>query len=285
MVQLLMNPRLGMLGWTPKFEDDMNGNLGVWDTLEAIRWTKKYVHKFGGDPDKISVIGQSSGAQIITWLLLGKEGRLKLPFDQAWIASPTIAPRRNLERSRPVWDAILNATGCPNIACMRTLPFSKIRDANAHLFIDLPSGPGGGSLGPAPGLTPTVDGELLNDLPLNLFEAGKFNKGVKTVVVGNTANEGLQISSDGDMPARFPLLVRANIPNASDEVVAKLLSLFPYPPENPGQLAEDLTTTIVWACSASYIADGYKDRARRFVFSVPPSYHGMDLACEKQLCG
>lgn len=185
---MLRRNRLGVSGWLPKFDDDMNGNLGVWDTLAAVEWTKKYIGKFGGDPDNITVIGQSAGAGIIAWMLLAEEGKMKLPFDQAWIASPALPPRKDLERSRPVFDMVLNETGCGTIDCLRRLPESAIKQVNEFLFFQTPSA-GGGSLGPPPGLTPTVDGELVSDLPESAFAAGKFNKRVKRLVVGNTAGE------------------------------------------------------------------------------------------------
>jgi carboxylesterase type B len=183
------NYRLGVPGWTPKFEDDMNGNLGVWDSLTAIEWTKKYIDRFGGDPDNITVIGQSAGAAIIAWLLMAENGTLELPFDQAWIASPTIPPRRDLERNRPVWDAILNATGCGDLSCMRLISPEAMIGANKHMLIELLPGAGGGSLGPGVGFSPTVDGELLSDLPASILAEGAINRGIKRLVIGNTAAE------------------------------------------------------------------------------------------------
>lgn len=183
------NYRLGVPGWTPKFEEDMNGNLGVWDSLAAIEWTKKYIERFGGDPDNITVIGQSAGADIIAWMLLAQNGTMRLPFDQAWIASPTLPPRRNLERNRPVWNTILKATNCTDLACLRSVSPETMRATNEYLLNDLVPGSGGGSLGPGVGFTPTVDGELVSDLPLNVFKNGNINKGIKHLVISNTAAE------------------------------------------------------------------------------------------------
>jgi carboxylesterase type B len=167
----------------------MDGNIGAWDSLAAVEWTKEHIGKFGGDPNRITVIGQSAGAGIITSLLLGQEGNLKLPFDHAWISSPALPPRRNIERSRPVFDQILNTTKCSDVDCMRQLPESAIKAANTYMFVDLVPGSGGGSLGPGVGFSPTVDGDLLTDLPASAFSNGKFNKNLKQLVVGNTANE------------------------------------------------------------------------------------------------
>lgn len=159
------------------------------DSLAAIEWTRKYIDRFGGDPDNITAIGQSADAAILAWLLMGKNGTLELPFDQAWIASPTLAPRRTLERNRPVWDATLNYTQCQDITCLRSLSEKDLLDLNKHMFIELTPGAGGGSLGPGVGYTPTVDDELLSDLPANLLSSGKINKRIKQLVVGNTAAE------------------------------------------------------------------------------------------------
>jgi carboxylesterase type B len=161
----------------------------VWDTLAAIEWTKKHIHKFGGDPNKITAFGQSAGAGILTWMLLAKDGEWKLPFDQAWIASPALAPRKNIERSRPIFEQILNATGCADVGCLKGVSEETIKKANRMLFVEQSPGPGGGSLGPGVGFTPTVDGELLTDLPATLFKEGKFNKKIKQLVVSNTAGD------------------------------------------------------------------------------------------------
>lgn len=173
----------------------MNGNLGVWDSLAAIEWTKKYICKFGGDPNNITVIGQSAGAAIITWLLLAEGGNLTLPFDQAWVSSPALPPRRELERSRPIFNQILNYTGCDNVECMRHISEPEMRNVNNFILVENWPGAGGGSLGPGVGLTPTVDGELVSDLPAKAFAEGKFNKGLKKLVVGHTANEVSRVAA------------------------------------------------------------------------------------------
>lgn len=90
-------------------------------------------------------------------------------------------------------------------------------------------------------------------------------------------------ASDRDMPARFPSIVRANIPNASNESIASLQSMYSSTPGLPEKLAWDYTTDIVFGCPAANIAAAYADKARRYLFSVPPAYHGADIACESSL--
>uniref|UniRef100_A0A7I4YTC5 Carboxylic ester hydrolase n=1 Tax=Haemonchus contortus TaxID=6289 RepID=A0A7I4YTC5_HAECO len=54
--------RLGYLGFFCTGDSVAKGNYGLWDQLEALKWTKENIHHFGGDPNRITVSGQSAGA-------------------------------------------------------------------------------------------------------------------------------------------------------------------------------------------------------------------------------
>ncbi|VDK54192.1 unnamed protein product, partial [Cylicostephanus goldi] len=54
--------RLGFLGYFCTGDDVAKGNYGLWDQYEALKWTKENIHHFGGDPNRITVAGQSAGA-------------------------------------------------------------------------------------------------------------------------------------------------------------------------------------------------------------------------------
>jgi len=60
----------------------MVANLGMHDCLVAAKWTSKYISRFGGNPDKVTAMGQSAGAGILGLLMVLNEGRGKLPFQQ-----------------------------------------------------------------------------------------------------------------------------------------------------------------------------------------------------------
>ncbi|XP_064469200.1 acetylcholinesterase-1-like [Ornithodoros turicata] len=63
------NYRVGVLGFLNGRNANIPGNAGVWDTLLALRWVKCNVLEFGGNPDMITVMGESAGA-VITGLLM-----------------------------------------------------------------------------------------------------------------------------------------------------------------------------------------------------------------------
>ncbi|VDM78887.1 unnamed protein product [Strongylus vulgaris] len=54
--------RLGFLGYFCTGDNVSKGNYGLWDQYEALKWTKENIHHFGGDPNRITVAGQSAGA-------------------------------------------------------------------------------------------------------------------------------------------------------------------------------------------------------------------------------
>ncbi|MFI5659868.1 carboxylesterase family protein [Streptomyces sp. NPDC051684] len=66
--------RLGALGYLV-LDGVSEGNLGLLDQLEALRWVRENIHLYGGDPGRITLIGQSAGALSILQLLRMPEAR------------------------------------------------------------------------------------------------------------------------------------------------------------------------------------------------------------------
>lgn len=65
-----LNYRLGVLGflaskeireYNASFGEEGVGNYGIWDQVEALRWINKHISAFGGDPERVTLFGQSAG--------------------------------------------------------------------------------------------------------------------------------------------------------------------------------------------------------------------------------
>lgn len=61
-VVVTINYRLGALGFLNFGNDVAPGNLGIRDQIQALQWVKMMIHHFGGDPNKITIFGESAGA-------------------------------------------------------------------------------------------------------------------------------------------------------------------------------------------------------------------------------
>jgi len=69
--------RLGVFGFLshPAAAGDALANFGLWDQLAALTWVRENIAQFGGDPQRITVFGESAGAQDVLALMASKHTR------------------------------------------------------------------------------------------------------------------------------------------------------------------------------------------------------------------
>ncbi|QWT23496.1 carboxylesterase family protein [Subtercola sp. PAMC28395] len=104
-----VNYRLGVFGYLA-IDGVAPANLGVADQLEALRWVKTNIASFGGDPDSITVFGQSAGADAIAHLLSIPEADGL--FSRAILQSPPLGLDRERQKLSPQLTAnVLRALG------------------------------------------------------------------------------------------------------------------------------------------------------------------------------
>ncbi|OXA64984.1 Acetylcholinesterase [Folsomia candida] len=68
MVVVSVNYRIGILGFLTLDFDEAPGNLGLLDQLTALEWIKSYIHHFRGDPNNITLYGESAGSASVAYL-------------------------------------------------------------------------------------------------------------------------------------------------------------------------------------------------------------------------
>lgn len=136
------NYRLGALGFldVSKWLGDayrQSGNSGLLDITEALRWVQRNIEAFGGDPDRVSVMGQSAGAKLCGALTVsnGAEGL----FRRAVLCSGAVQCIRTRRTAQRTAERFLKAAGLPEDRAreLLTLPWRDIVRAQAVLFSGL----------------------------------------------------------------------------------------------------------------------------------------------------
>ncbi|XP_077979664.1 fatty acyl-CoA hydrolase precursor, medium chain-like [Glandiceps talaboti] len=91
-VVVTINYRLGALGFITTTDEHLPGNYGLFDQIEALEWIKENIGEFGGDPDRITIFGESAGGFSCSILSHTHYTRGKNLFHRAISQSGTIYP-------------------------------------------------------------------------------------------------------------------------------------------------------------------------------------------------
>ncbi|KAM3609035.1 uncharacterized protein V6R79_008807 [Siganus canaliculatus] len=69
-VVVVIQYRLGVLGFLSTGDEHLSGNFGLLDQIQALRWTQEHIHNFGGDPGLVTIFGESAGGISVSLLLM-----------------------------------------------------------------------------------------------------------------------------------------------------------------------------------------------------------------------
>lgn len=186
-VVVAINYRLGVFGYAGfrELADDPQGsaNFGLQDIIASLGWVRRNVRAFGGDPERITIAGQSAGAMAVHMLMVSPQAR--------GLFSQAIAQSGIIETALPTLDdAWRRGEDLKTKAGVGTL--SELRAVSAErIMAILSAGPlaGAADIGGVPLVGPVVDGRVLPDQVRALQVRGDLAS--VPVMVGLNADEGV----------------------------------------------------------------------------------------------
>ncbi|HSV01206.1 MAG TPA: carboxylesterase family protein [Roseiarcus sp.] len=210
-VIVTVNHRLNALGFlahpglTAESDHRGSGNYGLMDLVAALQWVKRDIAAFGGDPDTVTIAGESAGSMAASALMASPlaKGLFKRVIGEsgAIFASPSRAPASLVEAEAEGLD-FMRKVGARSLAELRAVSTGTILAA-----------------APGPGFRPIIDGWFLPRSPAEIFAAGEQSD--VPLMAGWNKDEGFNFSLlQGENAKRAHSdLVRAIFGERTDEAL------------------------------------------------------------------
>lgn len=277
-VLVSINYRVGPLGFlahpelTAESGRGASGNYGLMDQITGLQWVKKNIAAFGGDPDRVTIFGESAGGIAVSMLCASPEakalfrGAISQSGGSFGPTRDTTYPGENmrtLAQAEASGVAFAQKAGAASLAELRQLPPDKL--------------PGGWGSGTA---WPIVDGWVIVGDQYALYEAGKFND--VDILVGYNSDEGLSFSRE-----KTPAEYRAGVEKRYGPFAEKLLAAYPAGVDSVPKTARDLMRDAAfgwqtWAWATLQAKTGkskvfyyYFDQHAPKLAGTPEADHGM----------
>lgn len=177
-VIVTINYRLGILGFLhlgeySDHEYSHSANCGILDQIAALKWVQENIAAFGGDPDRVTIFGESAGAMSVGTLLTLPQA--KGLFQQAILQSGAAANVISSEKATRVTGKLLSALGLEGdeLARLKDIPVDQLIEASSQI--------------PAMSLGPVLDGVTITKHPEKAITEG-FAKDIP-IIIGTNKDE------------------------------------------------------------------------------------------------
>lgn len=258
-----INYRVGVLGFMAHPELSASsgygasGNYGILDQIAALQWVQRNIAAFGGDPNKVTIAGQSAGAFSVNTLMASPLA--KGLFHQAILQSGGLLSNRlhqQLEEAEEAGLRFMQAAGAQSIEALRNMPATQIQQIS--------NDPSIGRFGL------TLDDYVIPKNLMNHFKQGHHQQ--VPVIAGWVTGDGSFMGQENMSVAAYRARAQAHY----GERAAEFLEIFPASTEEEVKQMNSKLTLIHFAGMTPHLLAGFNSQPV-FVYEfghVPPDKPG-----------
>ncbi|TFY78665.1 hypothetical protein EWM64_g5346 [Hericium alpestre] len=264
--------RMNILGFLSGSAVHADGdfNNGLLDQRAALDWVHRHIAKFGGDPDRVTIIGESAGAASVVHQIVAYGGAKGAPFQRAVAQSIGYDPM--IDSLSPLAEELYKnfsiAAGCSStqsggdaLACLR--------EASIENVIAGINAVGTGDI------APVVDGTFIPALPSHLIANGRFSE--VDFIGGHCANDGRTFvggkPSDFVTDADIVKHVFPRWPFVTNSTLQKVFDFYPRANTSGSPFATEydrawtIAQDVLFGCMDQFLADALLMKGKKNVFT------------------
>ena len=168
-IGVTLNYRLGPMGFLclPELKEEagFTGNYGLYDQMTAMKWVKDNIAAFGGDPENITIMGQSAGAMSVQQHCLSPltDGLFQRAVMSSGGGVSKALSAGSPEKHYEFWQAAMKKAGCENLEQFRAISPKQLFAVWEEMKKDVRGG----------GCFPCLDGRFVVGTGTDLLAAGK----------------------------------------------------------------------------------------------------------------
>ncbi len=261
-----LNYRLGALGFL--VTSGLNGNYGFLDQQLALQWVQNNIHNFGGNPDNVTLFGQSAGGMSVGLHLASAPSSQNL-FQAGIVQSnPYSLPYQTQKEAKQVGKLFTSLLNCKNKKCLQKKSVDEVLMAQNGVVSYFP--PVWQRLGSIMIWMPVIDKHILKNQPIET----QFIE--KPSIIGTVLDEGLTFAAyakpTGDISAtEYEELIKIFFGNQSDAILG-LYPASPYPQLTLLNFSK-LFTNYMFICGSRYAAQNSANDSYVYNFTHLSSFN------------